>query len=451
MSKIAGILKEFYASHQQKVYQATAPGRLDVMGGIADYSGSLLIQKPLNQETTAYVAFRDDDEIHIKSISGKEVKEFSASYGEIRGEFKVPNYDYIREQILAREDGDWAVYAAGCIIMLYERKNIRPEGVDIIITSDVPAGKGLASSAALEVAILKAMAGGMNLSMGRYDIPILAQQAENLIAHAPCGLMDQLTAHNAVHHKLLPIICQPHEVYHPIDIPDQIHFVGIDSGVSHAVSGAAYTDVRTAAFMGYSIIALNSGADIRALEIAKESGRYENLPYGGYLANISPSEFEEKYLNSLPEKISGQEFIERYKTIIDPLAFIDRDQDYAIRNAARHPVYENFRVKLMAQILKNYTTEFENYSNRLQLMGELMYQSHQSYTDCGLGHQRTDQLVQMVREKGERKGLYGARVSGGGNGGTVCILCSGLSGPEAARDLHREYAESLGEEVEFFE
>ncbi|MFP4088789.1 MAG: hypothetical protein ACLFUB_08185 [Cyclobacteriaceae bacterium] len=451
MSKIAGILKDFYASHQQKVFQASAPGRLDVMGGIADYSGSLLIQKPLSQETTAYVAFREDNQISIKSIQGKEVLDFSASYNELLGEFKVPNYDYMRKQILAKEGGHWAVYVVGCLIMLYQQKHIKPEGVDIIITSDVPRGKGLASSASLEVAVLKAVVNGLNLNVGEYEIPILAQRAENLIAQTPCGLMDQLTAYTSAHNKLLPIICQPHEVFHPIDIPDPIHFVGIDSGITHARNGTEYTDLRTATFMGYSIIALSSGANVRDLDVARETGDFSKLPYGGYLANIAPSAFEEKFLSILPEKMNGEEFIERYKTIIDPLAFIDRDKEYNIKNATKHPVFENFRVKLMAQILRNYITEYQNYSNRLQLMGELMYQSHQSYTECGLGNERTDRLVEMVKEKGERKGLYGARVTGGGKGGTVCILCGGLTGPESARELHREFIAETGEEVDIFE
>jgi L-arabinokinase len=450
MSKIAGLLKDFYASHRQKVFQATAPGRLDVMGGVSDYSGSLLIQKPLMEETSAYIAFREDTEISIKSVIQGEILTFSADYYEIAGEFKVPNYDYAREQILKHDGGDWAVYIVGCILMLNNTRKLKPEGLDILITTEVPIGKGLGSSASLEVAVLKAIVNGLSLDVSEYEIPIIAQKAENLIAGAACGLMDQLTAYSTKKNKLIPIICQPHTVFHPIDIPDQIYFVGINSGVTHAVSGSSYTDVRTAAFMGYSMIALNSGATLRDLEVAKETGNYANLPYGGYLANISPSEFEQKFLSNLPDTLSGEDFLDKYKAIIDPLSFIDRDKEYIIKNATRHPVYEHFRVKIFAQILRNYTTEFQNYSNRLQLMGELMYQSHQSYTDCGLGHEKTDRIVEMVKAKGEKKGLYGARISGGGNGGTVCILCAGLSGPESVQDVFKQYAAEVDEDVALF-
>jgi L-arabinokinase len=53
-------------------------------------------------------------------------------------------------------------------------------------------------------------------------------------------------------------------------------------------------------------------------------------------------------------------------------------------------------------------------------MGDLMYQSHYSYTECGLGNEATDLLVDLVGEQGS--GLYGAKVTGGGAGGTVAVL-----------------------------
>lgn len=449
MSKIAGVLKDFYAAHQQKVFQASAPGRLDVMGGIADYSGSLLLQKPLLQETTVYLAFREDRYITIRSFFRGEERTFVANYDDIVGNFKTVNYDYSRQQILTKEGGTWAVYVVGCLLVFYNEKRIKPEGINLVINSDVPMGKELASSAALEVAMLKALKNSFSLDMAAYEIPLLAQKAENLVAGIPCGLMDQLTAYTGKQNKLIPMICQPHESYHPIDIPDTIQFIGIDSGMKHEMYKEAFVAARTAAYMGYSIIALAYGASIRDLDKAKEIANWSSLPYKGYLANISPSEFEDKYLPLLPDSISGEEFINKYKTIIDPLSFIDRDKEYYVLNCTRHPVYENFRIMLFSQIIKNYATEFQNYSNRLSLMGELMYQSHQSYTDCGLGHERTDEIVEMIKDQGSKKGLYGARITGGGSGGTVCVLCGGLNGPDTAHQIHQLYTKKYGIETEF--
>lgn len=466
MSKIAGVLKDFYAAHQQKVFQASAPGRLDVMGGIADYAGSLLLQRPLSQETTAYMAFREDRYITIRLFFKGEERSFVTNYDDIVGNFKTINYDYCRKELLSREGGEWAVYIVGCLLVLYNEMKIKPEGVNMVITSGVPFGKELASTAAvdaatveaatveaaaLEVAVLKVMKAGLNLDMNEYEIPALAQKAENLVAGKPCGIAGQLTAFAGKQNKLTPMICQPHEAFHPIDIPDAIQFAGIDTGIRHEEVWDHYIAARTASYMGYSIIALAAGASIRDLEWAKELSDWSKLPYGGYLANINPSEFEDKHIPLLPEKISGEAFIDKYRTVIDPFSFIDRDKEYRLLSCTRHPVYENFRVKLFSQIIKNYTTEFQNYSDRLSLMGELMYQSHQSYTDCGLGHERADEIIQMVKNAGQKKGLYGARVTGIGGGGTVCILCGGLSGTDNASKIHQQYTEKYGLETMFVE
>ena len=103
----------------------------------------------------------------------------------------------------------------------------------------------------------------------------------------------------------------------PISIPRGINFSGIDSGVRHAVSGASYSDVRAAAFMSYTIIALSEGATVEDLDHARTSGDWSKLPYKGFLANIPVPVFEEKYLSLLPAKISGKDFLSQYKVSID--------------------------------------------------------------------------------------------------------------------------------------
>lgn len=58
----------------------------------------------------------------------------------------------------------------------------------------------------------------------------------------------------------------------------------------------------------------------------------------------------------------------------------------------------------------------------MEALGDLMYESHASYSACGLGSEGTDLLVSLVREAGARSGLYGAKITGGGSGGTVAVL-----------------------------
>ena len=421
------------------------------MGGIADVAGALLIQKALEQVSTAYVAFCDDQTITLKIIhQEKELLAIRCNYDEIVGQFPTVNYEYARQQIRAVSTHEAVINLIGCLLVLYHEKNLKFEGVDIIIISDIPLDTGVGAITSYEIALLKAVSDGLNLNLQEYEIPLLAHRAENWVGGFCRGPGEHLTAFAGNPNKLTPMVCQPSEVFHPIDIPDTLAFVGIDTGVSVSLTDEAYGTARAAMFMGYSIIALASGATVRDLELAKETHDWASLPYGGYIANINPSEFEDKFLSILPETISGQEFFEKYQTSIDIISFIDRDQEYKVLKCTRHPVYENFRAKLFAQIVKNYTTEFQNYSNRLNLMGELMYQSHQSYTDCGLGHPSADEIVNSVKQRGTQQGLYGARIVAQGGGGTVCILCGGISGPKYAQEVHQEYQQHLSQPVAFF-
>ena len=66
-------------------------------------------------------------------------------------------------------------------------------------------------------------------------------------------------------------------------------------------------------------------------------------------------------------------------------------------------------------------------------------QSHESYSAVGLGNEYTDKIVELVREAGPLKGVYGARVSGGGNGGTVCILSYGKEGKNSVKEIYARY------------
>ncbi len=76
-------------------------------------------------------------------------------------------------------------------------------------------------------------------------------------------------------------------------------------------------------------------------------------------------------------------------------------------------------------------------------MGELMYQSHESYSACGLNSEGTDLLVKLVREAGPVEGLYGAKITGGGSGGTVAVLGQRSAGASVTK-LADKYVRKTG-------
>jgi L-arabinokinase len=83
-------------------------------------------------------------------------------------------------------------------------------------------------------------------------------------------------------------------------------------------------------------------------------------------------------------------------------------------------------------------------------MGNLMMQSHESYSAVGLGNEYTDKIVEMVRDAGTNNGVFGARVSGGGNGGAVCILSYGKEGKKSVKEIYHKYKQIKKRKLFFF-
>lgn len=421
---------------KREVSEGVAPGRLDVMGGIADYSGSLVLQMPIRQRTTVQVALRHDRQCLLTSRNSDDVYNASFSYDKLLNDGKV-DFAYARKQFAENPGSGWAAYVIGCVLAVHRYKDIDFQGAEFVVHSDVPLGKGVSSSASLEVATLKALARAFDLTFEGTELPRLAQRVENEIVGAPCGLMDQLASCFGEPDKLLPILCQPDIVQPHIPIPKGLHLVGIDSGVRHSVGGASYSDVRCAAFMGYSMIAQSLGTPGASLAKAKEDDDLSALPFGGYLCNISVAQFENDFARILPEMITGSDFLKRYGVTTDRHTVVDPARTYAVRVCTAHPVYEHERVKQFREWLHS-LNEHPGSPDRTDVtgkLGELMYASHDSYSRCGLGSDRTDEIVRLVR-MGQAGGLRGAKITGGGSGGTVCVLADGEEGLQAVRRIH---------------
>lgn len=431
------------------VFKGSAPGRLDVMGGIADYSGSLVLQKCIAEKSEVTLSLRSDNVCTFTSeTSLGEKLQASIDYTSILKDGKV-DYEYARKKLTSDDATSWIAYIVGCVLVLQQEKNITFTGGDFNVRSGVPLGKGVSSSASLEVATMKALAEAYSVSFHGTELPVLAQRVENLVVGAPCGLMDQLATYFGSPDKLLPIVCQPDKTQAPIRIPADISFLGIDSGVRHAVGGSSYSDVRCAAFMGYSILAYHLGVSDKVLLQAKATGERDLLPFNGYLCNISKEEFQTKFEQLLPETITGSDFIKRYKATIDHVTEVDPDTTYHVLNCTRHPVYENDRVQQFLALLNTVNNGTQQVKEILPTLGELMYQSHASYSACGLGSEKTDEIVELAKSK-FNTGIYGAKITGGGSGGTVCILAYGEEGKESVTDLHRFLVSKYKKELVLF-
>jgi L-arabinokinase len=408
------------------------------MGGIADYSGSLVLQLPIQSAVHVALQRNERRKLRIASLpdaSGSRARLFEMELAEIH---QFRDYESARARFANDSESQWAAYVAGTLLVLIREKNcVFDDGISILIKSAVPEGKGVSSSAALEVASMKALTAAYEIEICARELALLCQQAENLVVGAPCGVMDQMTASCGEANHLLELLCQPADLKGVVAFPEELEVWGLDSGIRHSITGSDYRTVRTAAFMGYRIIADRAGLNTRPVESPGHL-QIDDPKWKGYLANFTPEEFETEYAAIVPAQMTGAEFLKLYEGITDRVTEVDPGKDYPLLAATRHPVDEHARVKLFAEILRGGQAV-----EHTQVLGDLMYQSHESYSQCGLGSDGTDWIVELVKRSAGGD-LYGAKITGGGSGGTVAIL--GRRGSEEINTIAASYREETGYE-----
>jgi galactokinase len=439
---------KYYYTLIHKIYSGIAQGRLDVMGGIADYSGAMVLEMPIKEATKVSFWPNFSGVITVHTLSTEEPEPyFKVKYEQLLLNGEV-NLDHANNYFKNTKAGSWASYIIGCLLLLHKNKGIEVTGGSFEITSTIPQGKGVSSSAALEIATFRALAKAYTINFSGTEIAKLAQIVENEIVGAPCGLMDQLTIAFAKKNTILPIKCQPDILYQPIQISENIHFIGIDSGIRHQISGASYSDVRIAAFMGNSIIENYQGITLEEIQKCRKNKDFECLKYKGYLANITVKEWDEKYNSILPETILGKDFINRFGETIDSTTKIDPMKTYHVKACTAHPIFENNRTPRFKELLLGFDIS-ENKENILQEMGKLMYESHEAYTKVQLDNKHTDRIVELVNEQYNGQ-VYGAKITGGGSGGTVCILAYGEEGLQTVKKIQNQYEDEIKMKVQSF-
>ena len=387
--------------------EGTAPGRLDVLGGVADYSGSLVLQMPIALTTTVRITVREEPGLSFASgieppvtlpWPSDEVLEPAVRSESVRG--------WLDSHGVPR----WVRYPLGCLVLFSEAWRWRPAGgLAFSIRSAVPASMGVSSSAALEVATLRGLEQLAGKSFKGTALARLAQRAENEIVGAACGLMDQLAVAHGRVGELLPILCRPDVLYERVRLPEGAVVVGWPSGVRHAVADSPYATARAAAFMAKRILERETGTQL------------------GFLSEMEPAALAAVSHDQLPDAISGNAFLSRYDSVDDPQSRIERNRRYPVRAAATFAIEENARSAAALQALRD--ARPANRRDALVAVGELLMRSHAGYGDIGLGCGQTDAMVDAVRACGLERGFYGARVSGGGSGGTVVVLAEAAALP----------------------
>jgi len=399
------------------------PARLDIMGGIADYSGSNVCEGTLGCGVVLGVQPRADDWIKLRT---QEVRrdhlalDFAFSLRNFYSGDRLRSYDEVRALFQSSTITTWGAYLIGALFTLLKEKRVKrfEHGFNVGLTSSVPMGVGIGSSATVEIAMLYGVNQVLGLGLEPLEVARLGQITENRVVGAPCGIMDQISVACGRENELIHIVCRPDTIVGTVDIPVECAFAGINSMVKHSVAGPKYTDTRVATFMGRKIIYEHK----RKVEKAR-LGALDEF----YLATITPDEFESKYKRLLPNKVSGQQFLDEYGETGDAATEVVPQRTYFVRLRTAHPVYENTRVLRFVDALKaarDTGDRSRGDEKHLIEAGKQMYGAHASYANnCNQSCPEVDFIVEQAKKLGKKNGVYGAKITGGGSGGTVAVLC----------------------------
>ena len=207
--------------NQKAAISQEAHGRVNLIGEHTDYTGGYVLPCLLPYKTTILVA------------EHKISKEFNA-YSEFFDE-KVCFNDFIKSK-----ENQWVDYLKGCLFVFYdENKHLEIVYLNFLIQSSIPIGRGISSSSALCVAIIKTLNDFFNIGYSEKHIALLAQKVERNYIGVSGGIMDQMVSSIGIQGKAFFLDCLTLK-YELIDLPNDYCFVLVDSEVQRDNRNSAY-------------------------------------------------------------------------------------------------------------------------------------------------------------------------------------------------------------------
>jgi galactokinase len=350
-----------------------APGRVNLIGEHTDFNEGFVLPMAIEHSTVAAAAPRTDRRVRVYSLNLHETAEFDLDH---------PG---------APRRGVWLDYVEG-VAQALEARGMSLRGVDLVVQSDVPAGAGLSSSAALEMATGLALLTVSGAELDMVSLALAGQQAEHVYVGMMCGIMDQFIAALGRPGHALLIDCRTLEATPiPLDTSDT-RVVICDTHVKHELASSGYNARRAECERG---VVLLNGA----------------LPGVRALRDVSVEDFE-RHEGLLPEQV---------------------------RRRCRHVITENARTLAAARALR---------ANDAAEVGRLMYLSHRSLRDdfevsCA-------ELDVLVEAASGVEGVWGARMTGGGFGGCTVNLVRREALDNFQNTVARRYHQATQREPAFY-
>jgi galactokinase len=361
VSNDAGSLAEaFHArTDRQPVGVWAATGRVNLIGEHTDYNDGYVMPFALAQRVLIAAAPRDDGTWSVTSLNNDSTETFRAAD-------------------LQPGMAGWQAYVAG-VVWALEEAGYRVGGADFVLTSDVPEGAGLSSSAALECAVLTALADLNDLDIPGLERAKLARRAENAFVGAPTGLMDQAASTLCTTGHALFFDCRT-------DDAEQVRFdtasagleiLVLDTKTPHALVDSEYAARRASCEDAAQLLGVAALRDITNLDAA---------------------------LDQLPDPV--------------------------IQRRVRHVVTENARVLEAVNVLR---------AGRIADLAPLLDASHASMRN---DFEITVPQVDLAVETARASGALGARMTGGGFGGCIIALVPAGDVERVGGEIARSFADA---------
>ena len=349
-----------------------APGRVNLIGEHTDYNEGFVLPIAIDRYTYGVYGLRDDS-----------IVTFASAQADGRASIDLAG------QI---EPGapPWSNYCRGVAAGLAKRGLIT-RGADILLTTDIPIGGGLGSSAALEIATAMALLAAANKKNGIEpgELALLCQKAEHEFAGVPVGIMDQSISLMGQRGRALLLDCRSGEGEQvPFDDPD-IAVLVVDTQIKHDLASGEYALRREQCHSAAERLGVPTLRDLDEEAIAK--GESDDA--------------------------------------------LDRVQLMRVR----HVVGEIARTLEGAQALR---------AGDYAKFGALMFESHASLRDdYRVSCEELDAIVDLA---GGLEGVYGARLTGGGFGGCAIILAKAKKAKAASRAIRKDFARRFGHQCPVF-
>jgi galactokinase len=362
---------EYFASHFGGTPDGlwSAPGRVNLIGEHTDYNDGFAFPIAIDKRTTVAARARADRLLRVASSSFPGVVEVcldDLSPDALTGWAAYPlGVAWAMSQAAGRAGGS---AAAGSPMA----------GVDLALTSDVPAGAGLSSSAAVECAVALALDDLWGLGLDRQELARLGQLAENKVVGAPTGIMDQSASLLGEPDHGILLDCQ------------SLQTQSVPLGFAHARAGLLVIDTRTS----------HSHAD------------------GGYASRRRSCEDGARSMGVGSLRALGPDDLPRAAALLDDQTF----------RRVRHIVTENQRVLDTVAALR---------TSGPAVIGTFLNESHVSMRDdFEISTPELDLAVSSAQEAG----AVGARMTGGGFGGAAIALVRDDDAGQVAEEIAVSFA-----------